>query len=80
MGLGKVVQMIALMVANQRDSGHQLHKPEIHDDDDDEEETKGKGKLKAKPKKMGYGKTTLIVAPASLFHQVLATSMGFECY
>ncbi|KAF8512773.1 SNF2 family N-terminal domain-containing protein [Gautieria morchelliformis] len=69
MGLGKTIQMIALMVTNQRDSRHQLHKPEKQDEDDDEEGTKGKGKLKAKPKKMGYGKTTLIVAPASLLHQ-----------
>ena len=70
--MGKTIQIIALMVTNQRNSKHQLSEAGKHDvdEDEDEAETKDKAKLKAKQSKTGYGKTTLIVAPASLLHQV----------
>ena len=74
MGLGKTIQMIALMVANPPNSEHQVNKPQVQAEEEEVEEivanSKGKSKVLATAKKMGYGKTTLIVAPASLLHQV----------
>lgn len=81
MGLGKTIQLIALMVANQPNSEHQVNNPRVQDaeevveeeeEEDDEVDTKRKGKT---AKKVGYSKTTLIVAPASLLHQVCTNDL-----
>ena len=79
MGLGKTIQIIALMVSNQRNSRHQLNKDglQVADEDEEEPEPKAKGKMKARAKRVGYGKTTLIVAPASLLHQVRISHLQF---
>jgi len=69
MGLGKTFQMIALMVVNQRDSDQSTRCDLDDEDEDDEQPVKGKGQSKPKPNKIGFGKTTLIVAPASLLRQ-----------
>lgn len=80
MGLGKTIQIIALMVANQRNSRHQVNNAGIHvgeDEDELEAEVRGEGKLKAKANRAEYGKTTLIVAPASLLHQACISLLQF---
>ena len=72
MGLGKTIQIIALMVVNQRDLGRPLAKRNLDDEGEDDEpqaNEKHSAKLKIRAKSVGYSKTTLIIAPASLLRQ-----------
>jgi SNF2 family DNA or RNA helicase len=77
MGLGKTIQIIALMVTNSRGSRHDSAQGQDSEEEDGEAEPTGNVKAKSKakagqtqPKKAGWSKTTLIVAPASLLRQV----------
>ncbi|KIJ41077.1 hypothetical protein M422DRAFT_229883 [Sphaerobolus stellatus SS14] len=71
MGLGKTVQVIALMVQNQRDSVHNLNgQDDVTDDEEPEPKERGgqRGKQKSKKPK-NFSRTTLVVVPASLLRQ-----------
>jgi len=74
MGLGKTIQIIGVMVVNQRDSDHALKAKEEAEEEEEEEEeeivSKKRGNSKTKSRRTGFSKTTLIVAPASLLRQV----------
>ncbi|KAF8510456.1 SNF2 family N-terminal domain-containing protein [Hysterangium stoloniferum] len=66
MGLGKTVQIIGLMVVNQRDSSQRSQEEDGKHDEEAEEKENVKVKSR---KRIGFSKTTLIVAPASLLRQ-----------